>query len=1136
MTDDTTDFSKPEDETEPKRAPTQPVGRPPMQGPPARSRSIYMILIVFLAVLTVPVVSLVAVLAWAAVTHHPMRVPMAITTKVEARVNQALGGTLQARFSGGADLVIASGLRPQVRLNSVQLLAPSGRPIAVLPQVQAAVLPMPLLQRRIALSSIELKGAAVAMRRLSDGSLDINFGGQGEMQHLAIDSLSDVTDAVEAAFATPVLQDLSEIRADTIDIRLDDERLGRVWRVSKGQFRLTQEADRISASLSLNVGEQNDMPAQLALGVTTYKNSPRAQFGAAVTGVPARDLAVQSPALAGLSVLDAPISGSLQTAIDDQGVVSGMVAKLNIGAGALSPVEGSRPIPFESAALELSYNQKQQRIEMSRLEVHSTAAAFKATGSVMLRDFANGLPRQLVTQVALNDLQLDPEGVLEQPAHFSDGMVDLRIGLDPFRVDIGQAQLMEDQTRLSAKGSLAASSKGWQVSLDSGISRISSKGLLALWPPKLVEHTRKWADENIADGTLYNVRAAIRIAPNHDPRIDLGYEFSGADVRAVKTLPNIEDGRGFATLDGTTYAMMVEEGQVTAPDGGAIEVADSTLKVPNIKLKPAPMQVDLVTRSQIPAALSLLDEPPFSFMSKAGKGTDIAKGWAVARTHLEFPLQPHLKPTDFKYDVSATLTDVYSDQIVPGKVLRSRQMRLLADPEKGLRIGGRGLFQDQKFDAWWIKKFTPEEAQHSQVQGYLNITPEGLTKLGVALPDNILSGEGWAALDLDMVTGEPVRYVIRSDMKGIGLSIPQISWRKGQASSGKLSIAGELSQPVKVDRISLDVPGLKAEGSVALRADGEGLERASFDRLSIGGWFNGAADLIGKGRNRPPGVAIRGGRLTLSDLPSGTKGAGSGSTGGGSTGGGASASTPLSVRLDRLLVTDGIELTDLVGQFNTRAGFNGTFDARLNGGAVVSGAVGPSASGRPAVRVETRDAGGVLASAKLFDNARGGQMVLNLSPMGDRSYVGQLRASNLKITNAPILASMLSAASIVGLLEQLTGDGIVFNNASADFKLTPQGVSVTEGRATGASMGITLNGNYHIGSGAFDMEGVISPLYIVNGIGQILSRRGEGLFGFTYTLRGSKTAPKVSINPLSIFTPGMFRNLFRTDPPALSTE
>jgi hypothetical protein len=72
--------------------------------------------------------------------------------------------------------------------------------------------------------------------------------------------------------------------------------------------------------------------------------------------------------------------------------------------------------------------------------------------------------------------------------------------------------------------------------------------------------------------------------------------------------------------------------------------------------------------------------------------------------------------------------------------------------------------------------------------------------------------------------------------------------------------------------------------------------------------------------------------------------------------------------------------------------------------------------------------------------------------------------------------------------------------------------------------------------GTLDMEGVISPFYLINGIGQIFARRGEGLFGFTYTLRGAVASPKVVINPLSIFTPGMFREIFRRNPPKLVTE
>jgi hypothetical protein len=66
-----------------------------------------------------------------------------------------------------------------------------------------------------------------------------------------------------------------------------------------------------------------------------------------------------------------------------------------------------------------------------------------------------------------------------------------------------------------------------------------------------------------------------------------------------------------------------------------------------------------------------------------------------------------------------------------------------------------------------------------------------------------------------------------------------------------------------------------------------------------------------------------------------------------------------------------------------------------------------------------------------------------------------------------------------------------------------------------------------------DLQGVISPIYLVNGVGRIFARKGEGLFGFNYRLTGTAENPNVSVNPLSVFTPGMFREIFRQAPPNL---
>jgi hypothetical protein len=67
-----------------------------------------------------------------------------------------------------------------------------------------------------------------------------------------------------------------------------------------------------------------------------------------------------------------------------------------------------------------------------------------------------------------------------------------------------------------------------------------------------------------------------------------------------------------------------------------------------------------------------------------------------------------------------------------------------------------------------------------------------------------------------------------------------------------------------------------------------------------------------------------------------------------------------------------------------------------------------------------------------------------------------------------------------------------------------------------------------------DMQGVFSPLYLVNAIGSVFTRKGEGLLGFNFTMKGPGDDPNVGINPLSIFTPGMFREIFRRPPPKLT--
>ncbi|MFC6584409.1 AsmA-like C-terminal region-containing protein [Sulfitobacter aestuariivivens] len=142
-----------------------------------------------------------------------------------------------------------------------------------------------------------------------------------------------------------------------------------------------------------------------------------------------------------------------------------------------------------------------------------------------------------------------------------------------------------------------------------------------------------------------------------------------------------------------------------------------------------------------------------------------------------------------------------------------------------------------------------------------------------------------------------------------------------------------------------------------------------------------------------------------------------------------------------------------------------------------------------------------------------------------------MTAKAVRIKDAPGIAALLNAISVIGLINELNGDGIYFEDVEGDFRLTSDRITLTKGSAVGASMGLSMDGVYGLQSGNMSMQGVISPVYLLNGIGAILTRPGEGLIGFNYSLTGPAKQPAVSVNPLSALTPGMFRDLFRAPPP-----
>ena len=1052
-----------------------------------------------------------------AVTGRPLTLPVWAVAEAEARLNRALAPALSVSL-GGVVVTVGTDWVPRVRLDDMRLLQRDGRTLLSLPEARVSFDPGALMRGRVNPRSIVLSGARVTLRRLPDGRFDLALGGQGG--DLPVSSYAELRAATDRIFALPVLADLRRIEAEAMTLTLDDRRAGRRWQVGDGRLALANGPDRRALELALTLhGGPGRAPAQAVLTFVTTPNSPEARLSAQVDRVAAADIAAQALPIAWLEVLDAALSGRFAAALDGEGRLTRLEAELDSDAGALRPTPEARPIGFDRAGLAFAYDPASERINLTRLAVQGPSLRLKASGHAYLPGVSAGLPDALLAQIRFQDASADPEGLFESPVHFSEGALDLRMRLDPFRVEIGQLALVEQGRRLWGRGSVSADADGWRVAFDMGLNRIAHGDLLALWPLSLVPKTRKWVSQNVQEGQLFEVKAGLRMAPGTEPHLSLGYEFRRGDVRFLKTLPPIEEGSGYAVIEDRRYLMVLEEGHVTPPQGGPIRVTRGLFDVPDVTQRPALAHVRINSESGVTAALSLLDQPPFRFLEKAGRPVDLGEGRAVMETELHLPLKPKVAPQEVDFTVKGVVSDFRSDRLVPGRTIVAPRLSLAAD-RKGLEVAGAGRLGRVPFEATWRMAFGPEAKGRAALDGRVTLTAEAADEFRLGLPAGAVSGSAPAQVSVAMQKGGPSRLTLTSDLAGLALGLPALGWSKPAGGAGRLEVQATLGKPVSVDRLVLEGGGLSASGRVAMRGDGT-LDAVRLDRVRLNGWLDAPVTLAGRGAGKAPEVRVQGGTVDLTRLKPG---------GGGGAGGG--APVPILARLDRVQVTGGIALTGFEGRFGTQGGFNGTFRAQVNGRAAVEGMVVPM-HGRSAVRLTSADAGGVLASAGIFPDARGGRLDLHLTPSGASDYIGRAQVAQFRVTNAPVLAALLNAVSVVGLLEQLNGEGLLFSDGDAEFRITRGAVEIGQAAAVGASMGVSLAGVYRASDRMLDLQGVISPIYLLNGIGSFLTRRGEGLFGFNYTVRGSADRPAVSVNPLSILTPGMFREIFRRPAPVL---
>ncbi len=129
--------------------------------------------------------------------------------------------------------------------------------------------------------------------------------------------------------------------------------------------------------------------------------------------------------------------------------------------------------------------------------------------------------------------------------------------------------------------------------------------------------------------------------------------------------------------------------------------------------------------------------------------------------------------------------------------------------------------------------------------------------------------------------------------------------------------------------------------------------------------------------------------------------------------------------------------------------------------------------------------GALLRALDLRDTVLGGQLEIvggSDGPIPKHTLSASIEAKDYALVNATTLTKILTAGSLTGLIDTLSGNGIRFDRLTGDFTLTDGLLSTELLHAYGSALGVTVKVKIDFDTLDVDLEGTVVPAYAVNRI------------------------------------------------------
>lgn len=1016
----------------------------------------------------------------------------------------------------------------RLELANVRIGRREGTASAQLPHVDIVFFPADFLSGKAGPRQLLIDGAHVKFIRRGDRRLKLQFG-EGASERTRVFQALTGGAYLREAFRSAELKNVS--------ITFLDELTGRAWLGRGGAAKVERTPGGYSALLTsdFEIGENS---AALTLDANYDLSTDVVSTRLAVRNAPVGDLiAVLFGAEAEL--LTSPISGNAALDMSSDGAVLSSRIDLAAGEGELVIGDWSAPISRFSAVAD--FDPRRNEFTVDRIEWAGGFGEGAVNGVVALRQ-GNGGKR-----VEGVEFDLDGESLTIAEATLFDQPLAIPSMAAAGAYDVGGRSLDIRRLDLALQGAAisggvmidgedkASPAVRSEMAIDGALDR---RVLLAIWPKTVAEGAREFVENRVLAGQFSEIAFKMDLKAGAvgadgalpDDAMALSFRADGASVVYAPGMTPLTKVAGTGLLRGNSFRFDAEKATV-----GKVRMLSGEVEIPVMVPKGAPAHFRFQAAGDAAEMLRILDEKPLAILSQTRFSPQQFSGPATARVEITRPNLRVAPEDSYRYDGVATFSNLSVESIIGDASLAGGKGRLELKTD-GMVIKADASLGDAPVSIEWRQRFRGEgDKTHIDVTGVASAATADV----FGIPSRQLV-QGPVPFSAKAIGGvDALRAVeLDADFTEAALVSEALGWMKpsGQRALGKARFAFT-EAGTEISALSLDGEGISIAGNAAFAKDGALI---AFDLPTFS--LEGAADLALSGRRGEAGalaLEASGGYLNASEILRGLI----------DSKGGGGAKTPVALRatIARVDMRAGEKFSNAALDYRRGAERIEalSFAAIDDGGQRLSVELtdkADSGTGELLIAARSGDVGRMLSGLFGLSSVKGGvgRLDFTFTPgAADAPRRGALEAHDLRIVRAPLLAKIFSVGSLTGLVDLVNGEGIELENATAKFSLQDGAVRVSDARATGPSVGITLQGAFDLeGERALALQGAVAPAYQVNSllgktplIGELfVSRKGEGLLALSYDVSGPAAEPRVTVNPLSALAPGVLRRMFEGRP------